>query len=872
SRRDYYGRRPSYFGIGFLLFWILLFFAIVLPLFYRLPTALNVEDENNGEFLGERAYLTLNKLVNIGVRLAGSETNDLDAVSFLLKEIDDIKQVLLEHYFILEVDVQTTTGSYAYSNLLEWYHEVKNVVVKLSSKNSSSDSYLLINSHFDTVPTSPGASDDGFMVATMLEILRVMATTTQQFQHPVVFLFNGDEEMGMQASHGFITQHKWAPNCKAVINLEGAGGGGREILFQTGPSHPWLVEYYKKTAKHPFATTLAEEIFQAGLIPSDTDYRIFVQYGNIPGLDIVQSINGYVLHTKYDQIDVIPRGALQNTGDNVLGLVRALSNATELYNVQVTKGQTIFFDYLGIFFVCYSKETGTIINHSISGSVIIAILISISRMSAISSYSICHVMLRLIILVIVETIALFLGIALPLLIAYYFDSLGLSLTYFNSPWLMLGLYVCPSLFGLSLPIIIYLQCQQQSKLPFMYNVQLGLHGWALVLSILIIGLTSLGIRSVYIITFPLTFYAVALIVNLLTMFHDRRYSWAAVVATFQVIPFLYSCYVIYFFIVAMIPIQGRSGSASNPDTMISALTALGTILSFGFLIPLINTFRRPYTVVFSLVMVYAITMHLASSTQIGFPYRHKTASERVMYQVIRELINQTTSPNFLSISQHVRKILYDYDGTVSKDESGYLFNFQDRREYKPYVGVNLTGSWRTKSDCDKHMMCGVPLYDERWVNNRLQGMWVPRATVIPPSPTTLKLISKTVLENNTTSRFIFNLSGPHHISLFLQPYRDDFVSISNWSFSQSYLKSPPAFPLAYHIYMTFGASNASVQQNFFVDVSKPNGDFNVPLFQLGVSGHYIQEKGDALSQQFASSFPSYAALIEWPSIYQRYIF
>jgi len=53
------------------------------------------------------------------------------------------------------------------------------------------------------------------------------------------------------------------------------------------------------------------------------------------GLDIGQCINGFVYHTKYDRIDVIPRAALQNTGDNLLGLVRTLSNATELRNPSV---------------------------------------------------------------------------------------------------------------------------------------------------------------------------------------------------------------------------------------------------------------------------------------------------------------------------------------------------------------------------------------------------------------------------------------------------------------------------------------------------------------------------------------------------------
>lgn len=101
------------------------------------------------------------------------------------------------------------------------YRGVQNIVVKLSNINDSypeAENYMLLNSHFDTVPMSPGAGDDGTMTGVMLELLRVFAQQ-EPLKHPVVFLFNGLEESGLQGSHAFIHNSKWMDNIKYVPNL-----------------------------------------------------------------------------------------------------------------------------------------------------------------------------------------------------------------------------------------------------------------------------------------------------------------------------------------------------------------------------------------------------------------------------------------------------------------------------------------------------------------------------------------------------------------------------------------------------------------------------------------------------------------------------
>jgi hypothetical protein len=64
-------------------------------------------------------------------------------------------------------------------------------------------------------------------------------------------------------------------------------------LYCTGPLHPWLTRAYAESAPYPSGSILGQELFQSGIIPSDTDYRIYRDFGDIPGTIL------YILHVGF---------------------------------------------------------------------------------------------------------------------------------------------------------------------------------------------------------------------------------------------------------------------------------------------------------------------------------------------------------------------------------------------------------------------------------------------------------------------------------------------------------------------------------------------------------------------------------------------
>ena len=289
-------------------------------------------------FSEDRARGHLHSMLSWGIRNTGSPANEVYCARYIVHELLRIRRRALPGY-VLDVSVQRPSGSFDLNfmgGFTSSYQNVTNILARLYYASPDDPPHInrtqisfLVSAHFDSALGSPAASDDAANIASMLEILSCLAHSPP-LPHAVIFNFNGAEESILQAAHGFITQHPWAPSIAAFLNAEGAGGSGRELVFQLGPSHAWLAFAYARSAPYPFASSIAQDIFQSGIIPSDTDFRIYRDYGGLSGVDLAYITDGFVYHTPIDDEAHVVRGSMQRAGENILHTVQAIVASPQL--------------------------------------------------------------------------------------------------------------------------------------------------------------------------------------------------------------------------------------------------------------------------------------------------------------------------------------------------------------------------------------------------------------------------------------------------------------------------------------------------------------------------------------------------------------
>lgn len=138
---------------------------------------------------------------------------------------------------------------------------VENTLATVPGTSNISKSILLV-AHYDSVPTSFGASDDGSGVATLLETARALKAASP-LKNDIVLLFTDAEEVGLLGARAFVEDKEAMKGIGVVFNFEARGNSGASIMFETSDGNSRLINEFAKASPSPVASSLIKRDIQA---------------------------------------------------------------------------------------------------------------------------------------------------------------------------------------------------------------------------------------------------------------------------------------------------------------------------------------------------------------------------------------------------------------------------------------------------------------------------------------------------------------------------------------------------------------------------------------------------------------------------------
>ncbi|VDN55580.1 unnamed protein product [Dracunculus medinensis] len=772
-----------------------------------------------------RARHLLNALTDLGPRPSGSKACEVDAVNIITRRLNNVRyEIKSRGVNRFEMDIQRPSGCYDLKFLSSFtlcYSKITNIVARIGPATPAKHA-ILLNCHFDTLPDSPGATDDAVSCAILMEILDLYSHKTTALQNDIIFLFNGAEENFLQGSHGFITQHPWRHSIRAFVNLEGSGAGGREILFQAGPGNSWLLQTYLENAPYPHCSVLAQEIFQAGIIPSDTDFRVFRDYGRISGLDIAYFRNGWVYHTEFDLPKFIAEGCIQRAGENIYALIEALINSPYLddQNYFTESNQWVFYDVIGLFTVFYSVPVGKFYNYLTALIILILVLYRIKRriyLFADVLYALFH-----------HAIAMSFMIAVGCIVTLMVIKLDLVMCWYKRPELVFPLYIFPMLLS---------GCTAHSimaRRSMLRNAEMVQYDSVLIIfaSILFI-LTWKGFASAFYLLihsfFPLLRDPLLFFLGKIGILRRVTIRWLLGTQLLCTVPVMvFGAYAVMLLFDFFVPVVGRLGQNLNPEFIVlplSFLTAMSFVLFTNNLVYL--TRRMDYLIKCGLAS-FLFFLLILSTTRLGWPYYYSESSPRLR-RIIALDTKRTIFP-FLSNESTVEHALFvqalDYRGISDLPEHTFLSG--------------------NKPDCrnisDEY--CRFPFYTA--IHEMFppeEARWIPLPdNLVINDPITLNLEKKIPISADELKLSFVLKGGVDKSSLHLTPLNG--FTLKKWSFTDLNVE---AFGKrkTYFVFLTYG-HEAPSEFKFWIHLKLENGSKfinidelqTVPTFEVSVASHY----------------------------------
>lgn len=251
----------------------------------------------------------------------------------------------------LTPEVQTTTVIQHWPDHDNyWAATVHNVMVRL--KGTANTRAILLDAHYDSAASGPGASDNGAAVVTLLETMRALIAGPP-LKNDVIFVFADGEERMDVGAHAFATQHPWMQEVGLALNFEAMGTRGATELFDSSPQDGWLITEFLKAAPYPLANSFMVNLFKAfSSTQMGMDLQEYLDRGSA-GLDFVYTGDLPAYHTMRDNVQVIDARSIQHDGSYALSLVRHFGSM-DLSQMPRTPDE-VFFNILPGVVVHYSS-------------------------------------------------------------------------------------------------------------------------------------------------------------------------------------------------------------------------------------------------------------------------------------------------------------------------------------------------------------------------------------------------------------------------------------------------------------------------------------------------------------------------------------
>ncbi|KAG0343852.1 hypothetical protein BG004_004934 [Podila humilis] len=558
---------------------------------------------------------------DIGYRVVGTE-QELETKTYLIKELTRLRdQAQAEELFggrqakdlpNFDMWVQVGDGSHRFDFMskvvMKMYTNMTNIIVRLSCGPECDKNSILLNAHYDTTLGSPGAADDALGCGVMMEIIRIMSQRSAPKKNSAIFLFNGGEESLQDASHSFITAHELKDNVRAVVNLEACGTSGPEVLFQANSRE--MIEAYR-TVPYPHGTVLANDLFATGLILSDTDFRQFVDHGNLTGLDMAVYKNSYLYHTHLDLDEFLEPGLPQHMGENALALATYLTEEAELGNLERTSS-VVFFDVFGLFFVAYSWTTAVRSHVLVGGLALFSVASGASRPTVRSTLSILFSFVA--------------ALMMPNFSVVLLQALGTPMQWFSHEWFSVVLFGPMALAGML--TIQYLFHDKKSSTGA--NELATFSGLQLFFTMALAGVSYVGLASSYVFALFTLSITISIVFNqwkAAQELQDGSEVTRVEYSTYFVgalLPTAYFSFVCFSLLDMFIPLTGRIGVAAPVDTIVAVMSGFVTFVFCPPILAFAHRFGHHFLkrVIWSLFAFHLVTVLISSAIMTPYDELH----------------------------------------------------------------------------------------------------------------------------------------------------------------------------------------------------------------------------------------------------------